>query len=277
MSALSERNLSLDVIKTLAMFGVMCLHTQIQYYDNPIARFMYMTAVVSIPLFFMTSGYLMFGKTSVDYKYSIRKMLGILRFVAIVTIVYWIVIARRHGSSFLNTTLGSLLQRGGMGVFWYFGAMLIIYALLPILYRMYTLHPKMFQVFTATLGISSVGIFCLNFIGLNIEQHTIQNFRMWNWLFYFCLGGVVRRHSFKINGYIVLLLFIANYLLQYYLTPLMPNKYCEYFYPCLLTMFLVFATFVWGIGLKLNKLIIILSWGGGGDVFFLATHCTYSS
>ena len=38
---MQERNLSLDIIKTMAMFGVMCLHTQMQYYDNPIAVYVY--------------------------------------------------------------------------------------------------------------------------------------------------------------------------------------------------------------------------------------------
>lgn len=63
---MQNRLLSLDLVKLVAMFGVVCLHTEMIFYDNPRAHFLYMTAVVAIPLFFMTSGYLLYGKTSVD-------------------------------------------------------------------------------------------------------------------------------------------------------------------------------------------------------------------
>lgn len=85
---MNKRNLQLDLIKLVAMCGVMCLHTQIWYIENPIAHFFYVTAVVSIPLFFMTSGYLLLGKDNIDCRYSLRKILGIFRFVAIVTVFF---------------------------------------------------------------------------------------------------------------------------------------------------------------------------------------------
>lgn len=77
---MGQRLLSLDFIKLFAMFGVICLHTEMNFYENPLAQFLYMTAVVSIPLFFMTSGYLLYGKQSVDYHYSAHKIVGIFAF-----------------------------------------------------------------------------------------------------------------------------------------------------------------------------------------------------
>lgn len=97
---MGQRLLSLDFIKLFAMFGVICLHTEMNFYENPLAQFLYMTAVVSIPLFFMTSGYLLYGKQSVDYHYSAHKIVGILRFVAIMTITFWLLTGMRHGESF---------------------------------------------------------------------------------------------------------------------------------------------------------------------------------
>jgi len=108
---MGQRLLSLDFIKLFAMFGVICLHTEMTYYENPIARFLYTTAVVSIPLFFMVSGYLLYGKKNVNYQYSLRKMVGILRFVAIMTVVFWLLTGIRHGIPFLHFTVGSLLQK----------------------------------------------------------------------------------------------------------------------------------------------------------------------
>ena len=110
---MKNRLLSLDLIKLIAMFGVVCLHTEMSFYDNPIAQFLYMTAVVSIPLFFMTSGYLLYGKSCVGCKYSIRKIIGIIRFVAIITVAFWLIYGCRHGESFLQFTIGSLLQKIG--------------------------------------------------------------------------------------------------------------------------------------------------------------------
>lgn len=54
-----KRLLSIDLIKVVAMCAVMCLHTQYAYsVTSPLAHFLYISAVVAIPLFFMTSGWL---------------------------------------------------------------------------------------------------------------------------------------------------------------------------------------------------------------------------
>lgn len=93
---MNHRLLSLDLIKLVAIFCVMCLHTKMSFYDNSVARFLYMTAVVAIPMFLMASGYLLYGMESVDYHYACRKIVGILRFIAIVTIAFWLLLGLRH-------------------------------------------------------------------------------------------------------------------------------------------------------------------------------------
>lgn len=73
------------------MFRVACLHTEISFYDNSVARFLFMTAVVAIPMCFMTIGYLLSGKERIDYHYACRKIVGIMRSIAIVTIAFlWV-------------------------------------------------------------------------------------------------------------------------------------------------------------------------------------------
>ena len=258
---MGQRLLSLDFIKMFAMFGVMCLHSEFEFYENSLAQFLYMSAVVSIPLFFMTSGYLLYGKSSVDWRYSASKICGILRFVAIMTVAFWLMTGMKHGTSFLSFTIGSLLQRGGLGVYWYLGSMIIIYALLPIIHPVYVRHPKMFLILTITLCVLSNCIFFGHFIGLQIEERTTQTFRLWNWVFYFNMGGLLRMYPLKSNITEVLLLFAASNLFQFTLTPLMPLPYCEYFYSSLPVMLLCLFLFAYLAKIDNGKLQFVR--GGG--------------
>lgn len=270
----NQRNLSIDLIKVVAMLGVMCLHTEMSFYENPIAQCLYMTAVISIPLFFMVSGYLLYGKNQVGLDYSVRKVWGILRFVLIVTTFFWLVSGVRHGEPYLKYVLGGFLQRGQFGLFWYFGAMMILYVLLPKLQYIYNAHPRIFIAFTVFLGFMANAIFAANFLGINIENKTIQTFRLWNWLFYFNLGGIIRRYQVKSNAVVVILLFVANYIFQYFLTPMMPTVYCEYFYCSLPIMALCFFLFTYLSNVDESKLRYVR--GGGKTVPSLlcpSRHC----
>lgn len=241
-----ERLLSIDLIKVVAMCAVMCLHTQPLYLENStLAHFLYISAVVAIPLFFMTSGYLLLGRTNIDYKYAGKKILGILRFVAIITLAWYAVFGYRHHAGFLNSTIGCLFQRGGMGVFWYFGAMIIIYALLPWINKLYTEHFQGFVYLTIALFVTATLVFVLNISNdIHIEQHIILTFRLWNWLFYFCIGGVIRKRDIHIYWIVVIALFAINYLFQIQMLPYMDTLICDYFYPSLPIMLLSIALFV---------------------------------
>lgn len=271
---MGQRLLSLDFIKMFAMFGVMCLHSEFEFYENPLAQFLYMSAVVSIPLFFMTSGYLLYGKSSVEWRYSVRKIYGILRFVAIMTVAFWLLTGMKHGVSFLSFTVGSLLQRGGLGVYWYFGSMIIIYALLPIIHPVYVRHQKIFLIATVALCVLSNCIFFSHFIGFQIEESTTQTFRLWNWVFYFNVGGLLRRYSLKSNIAVVLFLFAASYLFQFTVTPFMPTPYCEYFYSSWPIMLLSLFLFVYLTKIDNSKLQFVR---GGVNCFFRAIRsiCLY--
>ena len=259
-----SRNLSIDFIKVVAMLGVMCLHTEICFYENPFAQCLYMSAVISIPLFFMVSGWLLYGKSPVGIDYSARKIWGILRFVLIISTFFWLVSGVRHGVPYLKYVFGGLLQKGGLYVFWYFGAMIILYALLPISQRIYKNYPRAFIALTAVLGILSNAIFAANFFGVHIENNTIQTFRLWNWLFYFNLGGLLRRYHVKSNAVLVISLFVANYLFQYFLTPMMLTVNNEYFYGSLPVMALCLFLFAWLSNVEGSKLKYIM---GGADLF----------
>ncbi|MBD5197412.1 MAG: acyltransferase family protein [Bacteroidales bacterium] len=63
-----SRNYSIDAIKIVAMLGVIMLHTSHDLMSESgydLASFMYKSAVASIPLFFMVSGYLLLGRQDI--------------------------------------------------------------------------------------------------------------------------------------------------------------------------------------------------------------------
>jgi surface polysaccharide O-acyltransferase-like enzyme len=195
------RNQSIDLVKIIAMLGVMTLHTALIFDSetNPISLLLFSFSGISMPLFFMVSGYLMIGR-EVTYEYIIRKILKICRFVFLITFIYELFGSLGDGFSLihlLKSFVLSFLQMGGVVVFWYFGAMIILYLLLPLINRLYKNMRLGFAITFAFFLIIST-IHSLN-LTIDFEQHIPQTLRVWNWIFYFTLGGLIRSlfHEFK--------------------------------------------------------------------------------
>lgn len=176
-----NRNLSIDLVKIVAMFGVMCLHSTHSYaIPNHFcfADILYESAVVSMPLFFMVSGYLLIGRPNVDYRYSIRKIIGIVRFVSIIVIAYWLIHSVHHLKFDLVELAKSLIQpyfqSGIFSIFWYFGAMIIIYMLYPKLNYIYNKTPCLYSVISGVTLLCSYTMFIGNITvgGYLIQEKT---------------------------------------------------------------------------------------------------------
>lgn len=190
-----ERNQSIDLIKIVAMMGVMALHTCIGRTDEIPGFVLSRTFGLSIPLLFMVSGYLMQGR-SVDWQYSARKIVGILRFTFIICFAYWLIHSLRHGvdlMGFIKLWIGSFVQRGQFGMFWYFGSMMLLYLVLPFYNRMEQRNsyflPKMI---ICLLGI----VFCFFMADYtnDFEKNFIpQSLRLWYWLLFFSIGQLLRK------------------------------------------------------------------------------------
>lgn len=204
-----SRNLSIDLIKIVAMFGVISLHCNMDRLDNPVAFIISRIAGISIPLFFMVSGYLLINKKG-GFIYSLKKIGGILKFVLICSFVYWIIHVIHHQQldfTIIGVYCKAFIEKGPLWMFWYLGAMCIIYALLPILHWMDD-HTKHF--FPILLS----GLVCIDFIVFILtytykwEYNVIQIFRLWNWLTFFSIGAIIRKYSicYHINIFLVLIL-----------------------------------------------------------------------
>ena len=270
------RNQSIDLIKVIAMFMVMALHTIIRPMANIATFYVPTMSGIAIPLFFMVSGFLLIDKKS-DYKYSLKKIFSILKFVAIVCFVYYVVFMLRKGfdiKDFPKLFIGSFVQRGGMSVFWYFGAMIIIYMLLPFINKLYKKYINFGLYSVLCLGCIVFITYMLN-VTITFERtYIIQTFRIWNWLFYFCFGGLIksiyieREREGKIGVVdissknlllIVLIIQIIYVAFCYYMWTYL--KGIEYYFGSLLCI--VYAAFVFCFALSLrinnNRIISIMS------------------
>lgn len=192
----SVRNQNVDLIKIIAMFGVIMLHTTRSFINGhpwSVASAMYKSAVVSIPLFFMVSGFLLFQRKNITYRYVFAKILKIFRYILVFVVGLWILKSMRHGFN-LNALIvdiwNSLNAKGEFYVFWYFGALMLVYLLLPLIIKVFN---------SSNLNAITLAIICLTiqsiFFTINIItgiEKINPDLRIYNWLTYSILGGVLR-------------------------------------------------------------------------------------
>ena len=124
------RILFIDVIKIVAMVCVVGLHTTA---GVPV---LYATCSIAIPLFFMSTGYLMWDR-KIGLRYILKKALLIARYVIIAYFFYWIIIGISKDSWNIEDLIIGLSVTGGhpFWQFWFFGSLLIVYALFPLFQR----------------------------------------------------------------------------------------------------------------------------------------------
>lgn len=191
-----SRNLSIDLIKIVAMLGVISLHCNMDRLDNPIAFVLSRMAGISIPLFFMVSGYLLINKKG-GFLYSLKKIAGILRFVFICSLVYWIIHVIHHQQldfTIISIYCKAFIEKGPLWMFWYLGAMCLMYVLLPFLNWLDD-HIRDF------FPILLIGLICIDFLIFILtytckwEYDVIQTFRLWNWLTFFSIGAIFRKYN----------------------------------------------------------------------------------
>ena len=251
------------------MFMVMTLHLGISTSpDKFIAGGVYISAI-AIPLFFLVSGWLMIDKP-IGGGYLIRKIGRIFRFVTIISLIgavcsFWIPMLNYEGigwglKKIILIIINPYLQKGIFSVFWYLGAMIVIYALLPIFnlaYRKYGLIGLYF--IAVCLFIIECFVFQLNVLYNFEERFVLQAFRIWNWLFYFIMGAIIKRRFSKNNltigwGLPISLAFLYV-LYAHMIIPLVHTW--EYLYASPMCMLYSIIVFVYIVNIKISNKILI--------------------
>ena len=198
-SNFDTRDCNIDIIRVISCVAVVGLHTFPKDLSIVTASLYYLSGF-AVPFFFMSSGYFLLNRGELNYKYAGRKCVGIIRII-----FFWncILYAVKFGKTlvfdkifeinifeFVEEFLKSFVQKGTLWQFWYLGALLIIYELLPVLSK---LNQQTRRVLLLACGIISISIQALSFwYGEPIQKNVIQTFRIWTWLFYFLLGAEMK-------------------------------------------------------------------------------------
>ena len=257
------RNLSIDLIKIIAMLGVISLHCNMDRLDNMVAFVISRIAGISIPLFFMVSGYLLLEKGG-DWRYSFKKILGIIKYVFLCSLVFsilYVIIHQQFNINVFGIFLRSFIQKGPLWMFWYFGAMCLLYMLLPLLKwadkRWDFFYPKLF-----------ICLLCIDFVVFIVtfvcrwEYDVIQSFRLWNWLTYFSLGSIIHKYKIHVpvSAFVVMFSGLLFVVFVYYSRWSIDG--IEYFFTTPLCMLYATLFFVKINSLKIQKNLIISQLSG---------------
>lgn len=191
---MNERNVNIDLAKSLACLGILGLHC-IGYVNYTL----YYICTFAVPVFFMVNGYLMFSKKEITLKYAGQKALSVMRIIILWNLIICIpmMILKHKFINPLDQILKSLIQQGYLWHFWFFGTLLILYLLLPILHKL-TGNPR--------YGLKIHILLCVVFFVLCIAN-TIYSFeskypmclrfpqslRLWVSIFYYLAGGLFAR------------------------------------------------------------------------------------
>ena len=185
---MSNRIVNLDLVKVLAAIGVVGLHA-----IGMVNYSIYYFCDFAVPLFMMVNGYLMFSKANITPAYAFGKILSLLRIVVCWNLLIMLpVMVFRH--KFVNPVrlcVNSLLQKGYLWHFWYFGALIIIYLALPLIHSLLKNRPLLHLILVAILALFSIAISILSMIrGYSIQKYVPQTLRLWTWLMFFLFGGL---------------------------------------------------------------------------------------
>ena len=141
----------------------------------------------------MVNGYLMFSRSSLPYFYALRKIRNLL-----IPVIGWnllilipVVIIRHKFVNPITLFLKSLFQQGYLWHFWFFGSLILIYLVMPLLYWLLHDHTLALSLLCMLLALCSI---CLCLLSMHrsysIQQYVPQTLRLWTWLFFFLFGGL---------------------------------------------------------------------------------------
>lgn len=246
---------------------VICLHTTGLYRSQSewsLSDILYNSGVVAIPLFFMVSGYLLIGRTDISYRYSLKKIIQIIRLVSILVALLWLYNCRIQGfhiTTLFHNILNAFLGKGFFSVLWFLGSMCIIYLFYPVINYLYKKRTYYFSVLLI-LAIIQNYVFIITILGYG-ETHINQTFRIYNWLVYFMLGGIFKTIKIPrmLSAIFIVILYIPTLISIYIFNPYINYSGCEYFYssPLVICLSASIFYFIKSIKISNNKIVSSLS------------------
>jgi surface polysaccharide O-acyltransferase-like enzyme len=153
----------------------------------------------------------------------------------------------------------SLVQKGTLWHFWYFGALMIVYLFVPLLSK----HGENLKwVWVVSFGMGFLIQSVSYIVGTPLQSYLIQTFRLWTWIQYFVLGGLcgrvggvsdwnvtLRTHTVFLTAATAFVVIYQNIVGR----QLLHNLYAEYFYDSIFTVMWVVILFTWIMRLNLSS------------------------
>lgn len=199
-----KREMSIDLIKIFACFGVVSLHTIKGGLGLP-NLLIYILATVSMPLFFTINGYLLFRHKEISWKYigrRVGKILGVCFMWEILHAVAYFLFYHEM-RNFLKSFILDFFQQGLFYHFWFMGALILVYFFAHFLRSLAKYNLKSYVWLTIFMGGICVSVDIFSMITKNdISANVNQTLRIWLWLFFFMLGGAVRLRRNEIIEYV---------------------------------------------------------------------------
>lgn len=268
-----QRNTNIDLVRIVACIAVVGLHTfpREQSVGTLLA---YYLCGFAIPFFFMSSGFFLLNRGRIYRNYPLRKAFNIIRLVILWNLIFDILRSMiqvysigRLSVEWLNVPqdiIKSFLQKGEMGHFWYLGALIIVYILLPWMSQK-SLESKRFLLFligTVCFIIQTISLF----IAYPLQADVIQTFRVWTWLFYFLLGSFIEvitsrlKNKIHFDAHLILTVVVTGIVLAFHFyvgtrVILLEGKIlkAEYFYDSILDVIWVVLFFSLLLRINLSK------------------------
>lgn len=201
----NKRIIGLDIIKFLSACMIVCMHTLRKINpDVPNLPFLYYGARCAIPLFFMSLGYIQLNKKNFELKYALTKIKNIIVVVLIWIILYDVfmkVTNVKH--DFFVDIFGWTIQRGSYSIFWFMFSLCLIYIITWGYFKIrkkYNIGEVKVLAFLLPICLCSSVINVIDLISNNNMWQSIipQSLRIWTWLLYYFIGGIVQRY--KVNN-----------------------------------------------------------------------------
>lgn len=267
-----KRDTNIDLLKIIASIAVVGLHTL----GN-----IGLLCGFAVPAFILSSGYLLLRGQTVTLKKTILRICRILKVVLLWNLL-WLSFPRIFLSSpgwskpWLFAIIGSIgnsLIQNGIWQFWYFGTLIILYVLLLLsscIKRKLIVDDDSKILYVIWGIVAAFGFvlqyYSLVFLHFPAQSLYIQTFRLWTWIQYFTLGGILYRHkayfirvmSKKTNMILLFLLSILSWLVQYIEgSYLIFNLHAEYFYDDVVILVWVFLIALFILRLDLQHKVAI--------------------
>lgn len=259
---MKKREYGLDLLKVFACLGVVAIHTLHVNKGLPNMVFA-MSATVCIPIFLLVGGYLMLKRPGFNWRYAGKKIATILLVCLAWETLHAAAhfVAYREIRPFVQSWLLDFFQQGLFYHFWYMGALIFMYLVMPLLDKLMQRSPTTYRNILIGLSVfNGVLDLILMFTGSRILMSIPQSLRLHFWLFYAMLGGWIARNPEPVAKlrsklrlwHVLAVLGTAILYVRYLGRWAYGGTELELFYGSAVVQLCSFVVFVYGQGLKLS-------------------------